>query len=29
MKAFKLVIAGVIAIGVFLKRLIGGKKADA
>ena len=28
-KAFKLVIAGVIAVGVFLKRLIGGKKADA
>ena len=28
-KAFKLVIAGVIAVGLFLKRLIGGKKADA
>lgn len=28
-KAFKLVIAGVIAIGVFLKRLVTGKKADA
>lgn len=28
-KAFKLVIAGVIAVGVFLKRMISGKKADA
>jgi len=28
-KAFKLIIAGVLAVGVFLKRLISGKKADA
>jgi uncharacterized membrane-anchored protein len=28
-KAFKLVIAGAVAIGVFLKRLISGRKADA